>query len=154
MIREMRRKDRELKKEEAMEILDKTTYGILSTISEDGYPYGVPVNHIYFNDSIYFHCAVEGHKLDNIKNNDKVSFCVVGEAEVLPDKFSTKYESAIVFGRAMEVSDEEKNRAFLEILNKFTPDYIEEGKEYIEKRSNASKVIKICIEHISGKGRR
>lgn len=154
MIREMRRKDRELKKDEAIEILEKNTYGVLSTTSEDGYPYGVPINHIYSNGSIYFHCAVEGHKLDNIKNNDKVSFCVVGTAQILPDKFSTEYESVIVFGRAMEVSDDEKNRVLIEIINKYAADYIEQGKEYIQKSSKASKVLKINIEHISGKARR
>ena len=154
MIREMRRKDRKLKNDEAIEILNNNTYGVLSTVSENGYPYGVPINYIYINGSIYFHCAIEGHKLDNIKNNDKVSFCVVGQTQIIPDKFSTKYESVIVFGRAIEVSDDEKNMALLETLNKYSPDYIEQGKEYIQKASKATKVIKINIEHISGKARR
>ncbi len=154
MIREMRRKDRELKNDEAIEILSNNTYGVLSTVSENGYPYGVPISYIYINGLIYFHCAVEGHKLDNIKNNDKVSFCVVGQTQILPDKFSTKYESVIVFGRAIEVSDDEKNMVLLEILNKYSPDYIEQGKEYIQKASKATKVIKISIEHISGKAKR
>ncbi|WML33199.1 pyridoxamine 5'-phosphate oxidase family protein [Clostridium sp. OS1-26] len=145
MIREMRRKDRKLKNDEAIEILNSNTYGVLSTVGESGYPYGVPISYIYINGSIYFHCAVEGHKLDNIKNNDKVSFCIVGQTQILPDKFSTKYESAIVFGRAAEVSDDEKNIAFLEILNKYSPDYIEQGKEYIQKASKATKVIKISF---------
>ena len=114
----------------------------------------MPVNYVYTNGSIYFHCAVEGHKLDNIKNNDKVSFCVVGPTQILPDKFSTKYESVIVFGRAIEVSGDEKNRALLELINKYSPDYIEQGKEYIQKKNKDSKVIKIKTEHITGKGRR
>ncbi len=154
MFREMRRKDRELGKEEIFEILKKGEYGIFSTISQNGYPYGLPVNYVYTNGSIYFHCAVEGHKLDNIKNNDKVSFCVVGPTQILHDKFSTKYESVIVFGRAIEVSGDEKNRALLELINKYSPDYIEQGKEYIQKKNKDSKVIKIKTEHITGKGRR
>lgn len=154
MFREMRRKDRKLGKEEIFEILKKGEYGIFSTISQNGYPYGLPVNYVYTNGSIYFHCAVEGHKLDNIKNNDKVSFCVVGPTQILPDKFSTKYESVIVFGRAIEVSGDEKNRALLELINKYSPDYIEQGKEYIQKKNKDSKVIKIKTEHITGKGRR
>lgn len=153
MIREIRRKDRELKNEEAIEILDQNTYGVLSTVGENGYPYGVPVNYIYINGSVYFHCAVEGHKLHNIKNNDKVSFCVVGQTQILPDKFSTKYESVIVFGKAIEVSDDEKNMALLEILKKYSPDYIEQGKEYIQRSGKATRVIKISIEHISGKAK-
>ncbi|MTI58747.1 MAG: pyridoxamine 5'-phosphate oxidase family protein [Firmicutes bacterium] len=154
MFREMRRKDRELKNDEVIEILKNSDYGILSTISQNGYPYGVPISFVFFNNSIYFHGATEGHKLDNILNNSKVSFCVVGQTCILPDKFSTKYESVIVFGMAVDVLDDEKNTALLEILNKYSPNYIAKGKEYIKNASKATKVIKISIEHISGKARR
>ncbi len=74
MFSEMRRKDRELKNDEAIEILKNNTYGVLSTISENGYPYGAPISYIFFNNSIYFHSAIKGHKLDNISNNNRVSF--------------------------------------------------------------------------------
>ena len=154
MNREMRRKDRELKNDEAIEILKNNTYGVLSTVSENGYPYGVPISYVFFNNSIYFHGAIKGHKLDNISNNNKVSFCVVGHTQILPDEFSTKYESVIVFGKAIEVYDEEKNTVLLEIINKYSADFIEQGKEYIQKASKATKVIKINIEHISGKAKR
>lgn len=154
MFKEMRRKDRELKIDEIIEILKNNSYGVLSTVSENGYPYGVPISYVYFNNSIFFHCAVNGHKLDNISNNSKVSFCVVGRTHILPDKFSTEYESAIVFGNAIEVSNDEKNLALLEIINKYSADFIEQGKEYIKNASNATKVIKINIEHMSGKARR
>ncbi|MBP2032793.1 nitroimidazol reductase NimA-like FMN-containing flavoprotein (pyridoxamine 5'-phosphate oxidase superfamily) [Clostridium algifaecis] len=154
MFRKMRRRDRELKNDEVIEILKNNDYGILSTISQNGYPYGVPISYVYINNSIYFHGATEGHKLDNILNNSKVSFCVVGQTCILPDKFSTKYESVIIFGMAVEVFDDEKSLTLLEILNKYSPDYIEKGKEYIKNASKATKVIKINIEHISGKARR
>jgi nitroimidazol reductase NimA-like FMN-containing flavoprotein (pyridoxamine 5'-phosphate oxidase superfamily) len=154
MFREMRRKDRELKNDEIIDILKNSDYGILSTISQKGYPYGAPVSYVYINNSIYFHGATEGHKLDNILNNSKVSFCVVGQTCILPDKFTTKYESVIIFGMAVEIFDDEKSLALLEILNKYSPDYIENGKEYIKNASKATKVIKINIEHISGKARR
>jgi len=154
LFREMRRKGRELKNDEVIEILKNSDYGILSTVSQNGYPYGVPVSFIFSNNSIYFHGAIEGHKLDNLLNNSKVSFCVVGKTCVLPDKFSTKFESVIIFGRANEVFDNEKNIILLEILNKYSPDYIESGKTYITNASPKTKVIKICIEHISGKARR
>ncbi|GAA0086402.1 pyridoxamine 5'-phosphate oxidase family protein [Clostridium sp. CTA-7] len=154
MFKEMRRKDREIEALEAIEVLKKCEYGILSTVDENGYPYGVPLSYVYANDSIYFHSAVEGHKLENIKKNDKVSFCVVGQTDVLPDKFSTKYESVIIFGRAKEVFDDEKNAALLELINKYSADYIEKGKTYIKNANDKTKVIKISIDHISGKGRR
>jgi putative hydrolase of the HAD superfamily len=154
MFRELRRNDRELEDVEAIEILEKCEYGILSTVSENGYAYGVPLSYVYIDNSIYFHCATEGHKLDNIKNKDKVSFCVVGQTSLLPDKFSTKYESVILFGRAIEVFDSEKEVALLELIIKYSQEYIEKGKEYIKNASAKTKVIKISIEHISGKARR
>ena len=73
MFREMRRKDREISINDSREILTKACYGVLSTISENGYPYGVPVNYVFYNGYIYFHSAKEVHKIDNIKNNSKVS---------------------------------------------------------------------------------
>ena len=154
MFKKMRRKDRELDTTEAIEILKNCQYGILSTIGENGYAYGVPLSYIYMNDAIYFHSALEGYKLDSLLNNNRVSFCVVGQTFILPDKFTTNYESVIVFGRAIEVLDNEKESAFLEILNKYSPDYIEKGKSYIASASTNTKVIKISIEHISGKARR
>ena len=154
MFREMRRKDRAMDKEGINEILRKSEYGILSTIGQNGYPYGVPVSYIYFNDSIYFHCALAGYKLDNISINNKVSFCVVGQADPLPDKFSVQYKSVILFGRASEVSPDEKNQILLEILNKYSPDYTEKGKEYISNSGKVTKVIRIDIEHITGKERK
>lgn len=154
MFKEMRRKDRELEITEAIELLKNCDYGIVSTVGENGYPYGVPVSYVYINNSIYFHCAVDGHKLDNLIHNNKVSFCVVGQTCILPDKFSTNYESVIMFGIANEVFDNEKNTILLEILNKYSPDYIEKGKAYISNSSTKTKVIKISIEHISGKARR
>lgn len=154
MFREMRKKEREIKGEETIEILKNNSYGVLSTICENGYPYGVPISYVYINDSVYFHCATEGQKLDNINNNNKVSFCIVGETCVLPDKFSTKYESVIIFGKANEVFDDEKNTVLLEILNKYSPEYIEKGRVYIEKASERTKVYKINIDNITGKARR
>ncbi|MDI9215828.1 pyridoxamine 5'-phosphate oxidase family protein [Clostridium tertium] len=154
MFKEIRRKDRKIETSEAIDILKKCEYGILSTVDENGYPYGVPLSYVYANNAIYFHSAVEGHKLENIKNNDKVSFCVVGQTDLLPDKFSTKYESVIIFGRAKEVFEDEKNEAFLELINKYSKDYIEKGKGYIKNASAKTKVIKLSIDYISGKARR
>ncbi|MBP2632287.1 MAG: pyridoxamine 5-phosphate oxidase-related, FMN-binding [Firmicutes bacterium] len=154
MFKELRRKDRELNNSEAVAILEQGEYGILSTVDKNGYPYGVPVSYVFINDFIYFHSAVEGNKLDNIRDHNKVSFCVVGQTCILPEKFSTEYESVILFGTASEVFDDEKNMALVEFLNKYSVDHIEKGKEYIKNASEKTKVIKIHIDHISAKARR
>ncbi|MBE6068477.1 MAG: pyridoxamine 5'-phosphate oxidase family protein [Clostridium lundense] len=154
MFREIRRKDRGIDTTDAMEILRKGEYGILSTVNEEGYAYGVPLSYVYMNDAIYFHCAVTGHKLDNIKNNNKISFCVVGKTQPIAEKFTTNYESAIVFGQAEEVYNEEKYNALVGILDKYSKGYMEPGIEHIKEANNRVKVIKISIENVTGKARR
>lgn len=150
----MRRKDRQLELAEIVEILKKYSYGILSTISENGYAYGIPISYVYLNDSIYLHCALEGKKLDDLRFNNNVSFCIVGDTMVLPDQFSTQYESVIAFGKAFEVFGDEKMAALVSFIDKFSSEYVEKGKEYINNASESTKVIKINIDHITGKARR
>lgn len=154
MFRKMRRIERQLDSKEAIELLERCEYGILSTTGENGYAYGVPLSYAYMDNAIYFHCALEGYKLDNIKNNNQVSFCVVGVTEPIAEKFSTKYESTIVFGKTLEVYEEEKEKALLALIEKYSKEYVEEGKEYIKRAKDKTKVIKISIEQVTGKGRK
>lgn len=154
MERNMRRTDRAISEREAKLILEKGEFGVLSTVSPDGQPYGVPVNYSYSGDVIYFHCAREGHKLENLAANNRVSFCVVGGAEVLPEQFATKYESVIVFGKAFELADDEKHTGLLEIVKKYSPGFIDEGLKYIENAAHKTRVYKIGIESITGKSRK
>lgn len=154
MERKIRRVDRSISETEAKEILQKGEYGVLSTVSADGEPYGVPVSYSYAGDVLYFHCAVEGRKLENLQANDRVSLCVVGRTEVMPEKFGTKYESAMVFGKAWEATGDEKHEGLLALLRKYSPGFIEEGLKYAEKVDEKVKVYKITIESITGKARR
>ncbi len=154
IMKNMRRIDREIAIQEAKEILGNAEYGIMSTVSENGQPYGVPLSYVYKNECLYFHCATSGHKLENIEHNSKVSFCVVGKTTVLPEKFGTEYESAVVFGVASEVNGTEKYDALLWLLEKYCSDFIEEGTQYIEQKDKITKVFKIEIDQISGKARR
>lgn len=150
----MRRQDRQLTDTETYWVLEKAEYGILSTVGADNEPYGVPVNFCVINGCIYFHCALAGRKVDNMNHNPKVSFCVVGRTEVLPDKFGTRYESCIVRGEASETSGEEKQSALEGLIHKYSEGFITEGLEYIEKLKDQTRVFKISIESISGKARK
>ena len=151
MIHHMRRDEKKISEEEALEILDKAEYGVLSTVSETGEPYGVPLNHCLIERNIYFHSATEGHKVDNIEGEPRVSFCTIGEASVIPDEFSTAYESAIAFGTAEEVFDREKRSALEALLEKFSPDFFSEGLDYIDDKLDETRVFKISINRITGK---
>ena len=155
-MKEMRRTDRLLSQEEAFGILNKGEYGILATVGSDGQPYGVPLSYVVKGNCIYYHATnAGGCKYDNILNNNKVSFTVVGNTQVLPDKFGTLYESAVVFGEA-EVVDEEEERlaAFREFLNKYCSEYLAEGENYIKNAGPKAMIVKITIRGISGKSRK
>jgi len=154
MFREMRKKDKELAMEENMEILNKCDYGVLSTISSNGYPYITPLNYVYHGNSIYFHSATEGHKLDNIKECNKVCFCVTDSIEILREDFDTNYRSVVVYGTAKEIFEEEKEKALFDFIEKYSKDFAEEGKKYIEKASRATRVYKIQADHITGKAQK
>lgn len=153
MFKQMRRNDRQCTQEYAATILEKCEYGVLATVSPEGYPYSVPLSYVYKDSHIYFHSATIGHKLENIAGNPKVSFCVVGDKKTLPEKFSTSYESVIVFGQTSEVTGEEKRDALLALVAKYSPDYLEKGRQYIENSGNQTTVIRISIEQITGKVR-
>jgi hypothetical protein len=80
----VRRTDRQITEAEALAVLLAGEFGVLSTVSAQGRPYGVPVNYCVLDRDIYFHCAVEGVKLDNLEHSPEVSFCVIGATELPP----------------------------------------------------------------------
>lgn len=99
MFRESRKPEKTLSESEMKEILTIAEYGVLSTVGEDGYPYGIPVNFVYDGENLYFHGAKEGHKVDNLRFSNKVAFTVVVDTQVLPKEFNTKFRSVIVLER-------------------------------------------------------
>ncbi len=153
-MNKLRRKDRAISEEESIELLNKAEYGVLSTVSEDGKPYGIPLNFCIIDDCAYFHCAVMGQKIDNINYNTAVSFCIVGNTEILPDKFGTKYNSVIIRGEAEEVFDKDKQKALEGLLQKYSSEFMEKGMKYIEKLKNETRVFKISIHKLTGKARK
>lgn len=155
VFKPMRRNDKAITEVEILELLKQGEYGVLSTIGENGYAYGVPLSYGYKDGNIYFHGATEGLKLENLAYNNKVSFTVVGPTEVLPSAFSTNYESVIVFGTAEFLEGEEKIEGLKVLLEKYSPDFMENGMKYIRNDESKTKVLKIKVEQVTGKaGRR
>jgi len=152
MFREMRRKDRELSLEETKELLAIGIDGVLGTISENGYPYTVPVNYAYVNNKIYFHSAMTGEKLDNIKRNPNVSFTVITRNDILEEEFSTDFQSIIVFGQAKLIHPSKE--VLMELIKKYSSTFLKEGKAYVEKSYKGTQLVEITIEHMTGKTRK
>jgi nitroimidazol reductase NimA-like FMN-containing flavoprotein (pyridoxamine 5'-phosphate oxidase superfamily) len=157
IFKTIRRQDRLLEESKMQELLRTAEYGFLSLgTSENGYAYGIPISYAYDeeNKALYFHCAPEGHKLENMKANNQVSFCVVGKTQPIPEKFTTIYESVIAFGVAdISLSEEEKRKALRLLVKKYCPEYIEIGEKYMDKSFHRTGAFKISIEHLTGKSK-
>ena len=151
MFREMRRKKQVLSKEECELVLERGTSGVLAVLGEGGYPYAVPLSYVYADGKIVFHCAKQGHKLDAIAKNDKVSFCVVDLDDIQPERYTTYFRSVIAFGRARVLEEEEKRAAIEALAAKYTPEDPEGRKQEIEREYRALCVVAIEIDHLSGK---
>ena len=149
MFKKMRRSDKEMSYEKTLELLTRGEDGILGTISDNGYPYTVVVNYVYLNNKIYFHCAKEGHKLDNIQRNEKVSFTVYDNVEVLGEKLTTLYESLVVFGKAKVI--DANREVLLALVNKYASIDQEKVLKMIDNEFNITSLVEIEIDHITGK---
>ena len=155
MFAEIRKKERAMEPQQVREALECGEYGTLSMCGANGYGYGVPLNYVLEDDHLYFHCAVEGEKLRNLSENNKVSFCVVGKAQVVAREFTTSYQSIIAFGKATFVSSEDEiRRAMMLLVKKYSPEHMETGEKYINQAIKRIQVIRLDIEHLSGKSNR
>ena len=153
MFRKMRRFKQQISKAECIDVLKSTPRGVLSLLGDDGYPYGVPLDHLYCEGDyrIYFHCAKNGHKIDAITSCDKASYCTYDTGYRKEGEWALNIKSVIIFGRIRLVDDEEKARKICTALvKKFTDD-----EEYLEKELKNALARVQCLElipeHMTGK---
>lgn len=153
MFREMRRKNQSLSAEKCTEILTNATSGVLAVLGDAEYPYAVPLSYVYTGGKIYFHSAVSGHKLDAIKNHCKASFCVIAQDIVAPEKYTTYFQSVIVFGRIRVLEDEQEKRdAAKRLALKYAPGDTDAGRAAeIERFWDALCMLELTVEHVTGK---
>ena len=153
MFREMLRQKQKLTDAECRELLKTLKRGVLSLLGDEGYPYGVPLNHYYCEEDgrLYFHCGKSGHKLDALKKCDKASFCVIDEGCREEGDWALHFKSVIVFGRVEFVTDREKIYDLASRLSrKFTADeeYIRRETEHAGPRTL---MFALIPEYMTGK---
>ena len=153
MFRTMRRFKQQISAEECVRILREQPRGILSMIGDDGYPYGIPLDHWFSekDNCLYFHCAKVGQKIDAITTYDKVSYCVMDEGFRRDGEWALNIKSVVVFGRIKVVEDEEKKREICtNLVRKFTDDeaYLQKELANAFPRVNC---LELTIEHMTGK---
>jgi len=153
MFREMRRFKQQISQEECLRVLKEQPRGVLSMLGDDGYPYGVPLDHLYSEEDnkLYFHCAKVGHKIDAITACNKVSYCVMDEGYRKDGEWALNINSVVVFGRIQIVEDEGKKREICtNLVRKFTDDeaYLQKELTNALPRVNC---LELTIEHMTGK---
>lgn len=153
MFREMLRKKQALSREACIGLLKSERRGVLSVSGDDGYPYGMPMNHYYCeaDGRIYFHGGKQGHKIDALKRCGKASFCVYDRGTREEGDWALRFRSVIVFGTVEMIDDPETVCRISDALSrKFTDDegYI---AQEIERFGSKTLLLALTPEHITGK---
>lgn len=151
MFRNMRRWKQKLSEQECIDVLIHAPRGVLAVHGEDGYPYAFPMNYLYWDGKIYFHCAKEGHKLDALACNDKVSFCVMDEGFRKSGDWALNIKSIIIFGCVKKMTKSQETMDNIRQIGlKYYPtaDGVEEE---IRKAGAQVQILELTIDHMTGK---
>ncbi len=154
----MRRSDRAQGSAFCREVMDHCTHGVVSISTGEETPYCVPLSLVRVGESIYFHCAREGRKVELLRKNPRVCVTFVGEDQpdfVPPAMYTTYFQSVIAVGTAVEVTDaEEKIQALRALCQKLTPEHMEGFERAIESSLAVTAIWRIDLEQMEGKARR
>lgn len=149
---------RKLTEEQAQEILRSCQYGVLSTVDEQGNPYGVGINCFYVEEehALYFHTKKTGKKMNNIKKHPQVSvFITDGKEQIVQERFTTHYQSILVEGCAEMIENIDEIEAKLRLLcQRLCPDAVDRREEVIAKSLSIVGICRISIKKITAKANR
>ena len=141
MFKPIRKKINEIDRTATEALLTSNRRGILAMNGVNGYPYAIPINYFYDNETqkIYFHGAKAGHKVDGDEHIDE------------SEPWAPYVQSAVVFGRCRLLEAGPESIARLkEFAMKYYPDEIL-ADEQIARNGRATQMFEITIEHMSGK---
>lgn len=150
----MRRKDRELTREEALGVLARAETATVSLTTPQG-PYGFPISPVCANGKLYFHSAKAGRKIDAIQADPRCWVSAYTDVVAASDKFTTYFESAMAWGDLELVTDEEEVQTALKALcEKFTPTNMPDFSRALARSLPITAVYSLRLNHVSGKAKR
>lgn len=149
----MRRNEREITKRAAIDRVIEQALVCRLGMARDNRPYLVPVSFGYDGQSIYFHTAREGMKIDYLTTNPQVCFELEGEVALISNneaacQWSFAYTSVIGFGEVVEISQpDEKITALNHIMRHYS------GRAWDFKPNSLAKtrLWRVIINHLTGK---
>ncbi|MDR2404785.1 MAG: pyridoxamine 5'-phosphate oxidase family protein [Deltaproteobacteria bacterium] len=147
-------RDYQLERGKILELLKTSSTGHLATVGEDGYPYVTPVHFVYQDPFIFIHGNPKGTKIENLKENPKVSFELTKELGLLQAdeacETNTRFESVIVKGVARVLAERDRAEGILmDFVRKYTPQHMD--KALPVEKIKMTGIIEIKIEAITGK---
>lgn len=148
----MRRKDRQQTEKFAWQVADEAPFACLSMVTPQGEPYQVPISPARQGDCFYFHCALEGKKVDCLAQHPNVCLSFVTGVEPIPAQYTTRYRSAIAFGTAKLVTEEAEKMLALELICRryaasAMDGYVQEANRLLSRTG----IWKVRVEAITGK---
>lgn len=147
----MRRQDRARDAAFAWEVFDQAPYGVLCLRDGEG-GYGVPISPARIGERVYFHCAMEGKKLDCLAAYPEVAMTAV--SSIGPAQFSVNYRSAILRGRAVIVEEEEEKREALRaICQRYCPEQMDGFERCAGSMLKQTCICRVDVAEITAKER-
>lgn len=148
----MRRQDLVLDREAALSIIDEIQFAVLCLYDSEHRPYGVPLEYVRRENALYFHGAKEGRKVSAMQANPWGCAVIIGDNEIVPERFGRKYQSVIVEGSITLLDDPAVKRQVMTwVVERKSPAYLERGQKVIEKMLDRVLIYKMTMEIISGK---
>lgn len=149
----MRRKEREKDYAYALRIIDASTHATVSMVDE-GIPYAVPLSIVRQENVLYFHCGPVGRKVDILSKNPNVFVTFIGADDICKDDFSTNFLSAMVKGKAFQVTQEDEKIRILRLISeKFVPNLMLEFDDAIKRSLHRTCVWGIEMQEVTAKGK-
>ena len=151
----MRRKDKEITDQSEIEAIIAQSLVCRLAMADENGPYIVPLCFGYHKNTLYFHSAVRGKKIDILRNNPRVCFEFDSDCEIQSGetacKFGMKYRSVIGFGTAIFIDDPNDKRKALDVI---TANYTDGQFTYTDEVIRKTAVIKVDIDTLTGKSSR
>ena len=153
MFRELVRKKQALSREECIRILTEEKRGVISVLGDDGYPYGVPIDHYFCPEDgkIYFHSGMTGHKMDAMRRHDKISYCVYDGGFRKDGDWALNIRSVVVFGKVEFVEDRE---VIYEMCRRLSRKFLTDEQaieDEVRRAGPRTALFALVPEHMTGK---
>ena len=152
MERNMVMKKRKMDEEKLEQFLHGHRIATLAVNGDEGWPYAVPVHYLYHQGYLYFHSAKFGYKMDAIARDGRVCLTIIGDTQVLKEKFTATFESAVVEGRAQLVEDDAERLEVLKaMIESWCGTFDAAGQDMIDRTIGRTAVVRVEVERKTGK---